>query len=269
MQTVQKIILLIMSVFLCACNVQREEEPAEKIVVSPGFVEPAAESPQKTENRIVVVFGYGYTDSPFYENTLSLLETHFGLDKGDGLILPLAFPRDFNYEGVSGRISSLPDIIQGKKIKALIVLGAPEGAHRSLAVIQDRSLTDPSYSFPVLSLFPQDDVLGIEAGSHAVIDFAPFGSGQAMGEEAGLQHLDLIPSILLLAIKKAPEFPQTASSVQIQSFIKSMLGSSWQTELSIDPETSLRSKNHFLISLIEQDLIDEPLVSGLSLISGN
>jgi hypothetical protein len=83
MQTVQKIILLIMSVFLCACNVQREEEPAEKIVVSPGFVEPAAESPQKTENRIVVVFGYGYTDSPFYENTLSLLETHFGLDKDD------------------------------------------------------------------------------------------------------------------------------------------------------------------------------------------
>jgi len=269
MQTVQKIILLLLCTALCACSAKHSEDPAETVIVSSITEAPIADSWQKTEDRIAVVFGYGYTDSPFYENTLSLLETHFGLDKDEGLIYPLAFPRDFNYQGVSGRISSLPDILAGKKIKALIILGAPEGTHRALAVIQDRSLTDPSYSFPVLSLFPQDDVLGIEAGSHAVIDFAPFGSGQSMGEEAGLQHLDLIPSILLLTIKKVSEFPQAASSAQIQKFITSMLGSSWQTDLSIDPETSLRSKNHFLISLIEQEIEDEPLVSGLSLISGN
>ncbi len=269
MKTIKTLILLIFCAALYACGQKHEAVPVEQIIEPLNQVEPVVESWQKTDNRIAIVFGYGYTDSPFYENTVTQLETNFGLDKDDGLILPLAFPRDFSSQGLSGRISSLPDMLAGKNIKALILLGAPEGAHRALAVIQDRAAVDTAYSYPVFSLFSQDDILGTEAGSHVVIDFAPFGGVQGMGEEAGLQHLELIPEILVAIIKKASDLPQSASSAQIQKYLKSMLDKSWSIDLSIDPETALRSRNHFLISVIEKDPLDEPFVDGLSIILGN
>ncbi len=259
-------ILLFICLFLVACYGKAVESSPSH--VSPSSVtEPLAkQSWQKTEERIVIIFGLGYTDAPFYENTLSVLESCFGLDSEGGLILPLAFPEDFNYEGIAGRISSLPDIIAHKNVKALLSLGAPENTHRALASIQDLSVHNDDFSFPVYSLFPQDDVLGIEAGSHVVIDFAPFGGSHGLSEESGLQHMDLIASILVSIIEKAADFPAQASSTQIQNFLKTALGPSWQVEISIDPETSIRSKNHFLISLPEADSENESVVSGLLLL---
>ncbi len=227
----------------------------------------SVQSWQKTDDRVAVVFGYGYTGEPFYSTVLSSLEASFGLDSSGGLILPLSFPDDFNYEGNTGRISSLPDILAGKNVKALIVLGAPESTHRALALIQDKALEDSSFAFPVFSLFPQDDILGIEAGSSVVINFAPFGNAQGLGEESGLQHMDLIPYILTQLIKNIREFTPGVSSSRIQRFLNSALGSAWQVDVNIDPETSLRSKNHFLLSLLEVPLTDESLVNGLMLLS--
>ncbi len=268
MQTFQKIILLFLCIGITGCYEKPEEEKAVAAMDTSVLEQHIVDTWQKTEERVAIVFGYGYTDSPFYEELLSSLQTTFGLDSEGGLILPLAFPDDFTYDGIEGRISSLPDIIADKKIKALITLGAPESTHRALAIIQDRAIHDAFFDFPVFSLFPQDDILGIEAGSHVVINFAPFGSAQGMGEEAGLQHMDLIPLILAAVLKKVRDFPKAASSYQIQKYLGSLLGTSWQVELNVDPETSLRSKNHFLISLIESTPVEEPLVSGLSVITG-
>lgn len=266
MKRIQKIVLLLICPFIAGCYGRTADSPEPS---SSSVVESAPmQFWQKTEDRVVIVFGFGYTDSPFYENTLSALDLNFGLDSEGGLILPLAFPGDFNYEGAAGRISSLPDIISGKNVKALITVGAPESTHRALAIIQDRSVNNDSFSFPVFSLFPQDDVLGIEAGSHAVLNFARFGSSYGMGEEAGLQHMDVIPSILVSLVKQARDLPLEASSAQLQIFFKTALGSSWNVDVNIDPETSLRSRNHFLISLIDAEQEDEPVVSGLTLIHG-
>lgn len=268
MNNIRKIIFGILSCFLLfGCFQKKVISEADANEKTPVIDSLPSSRWQQTDERIAVVFGYGYTDSSFYDNVLSVFSDNYGLDSEGGLILPLSFPSDFNYEGVLGRISSLPDILSEKNIQALIIVGAPESTHRALALLQDRSEIDEKYRFPVYSLFPQDDILGIEAGSHVVIDFAQFGSGHTMGEEVGLQHLDLVPEIILSVIKNASNFPENASSSSLLNFLKKTLGANWKVDLKIDPETGLRSKNHFTIALIENNGSDESVVSGMSIIN--
>ena len=205
----------------------------------------------ESETCVALVLGLGYTEDTFVNNLLSILEDEFGLESDKGLIYPLRFPEDFVYNGVKGRISSLPDMLLEKNVEALFVVGAPDGTHRALANIQDRRVKEKGLDVPIFSLFPQDDVLGIESGSDMVIDFAQFySSSGGMSEEGGLEHLSLVPNILLSLIKKEKQFDRNFSVEEKKQFLKKSLGFAWKVDTIADVQTGLRSKNHFEISLI-------------------
>lgn len=221
---------------------------------------------QETDKRVALVLGLGYTEDHFVEELLSVLGDEFGLDAENGLIYPLLFPDDFVYNGVKGRISSLPDILMEKKLRAVYIVGAPEGTHRALATMQDKKETETALDIPVFSLFPQDDVLGIESGSDIVIDFGQFYSPSPMSEEGGLEHLSLVPEILHSLIKKESLFDRNFSSKEKKTFLEKSLGLAWNVETSVDLQTGLRSKNHFDISLIEEYSDAKAVVDSLIII---
>lgn len=221
---------------------------------------------QETDKRVALVLGLGYTEDHFVEELLSVLGDEFGLDAENGLIYPILFPEDFVFNGIKGRISSLPDIVLGKNIDALYIVGAPEGTHRVLASIQDRKEAEKALDFPVFSLFPQDDVLGIESGSDIVIDFAQFYSPSTTQEEGGLEHLALVPDILISLIKRGGSFEQTFSAEEKKLFLKKSLGLAWNIETSVDVQTGLKSKNHFDILLLDDYSDEASVVDSLSLI---
>lgn len=223
---------------------------------------------QESDERIALVLGLGYTEEHFVHELLSVLGDAFGLDCENGLIYPLLFPDDFVYNGVKGRISSLPDILMEKKMRSVYIVGAPEGTHRALAAMQDKkeTETETALDIPVFSLFPQDDVLGIESGSDIVIDFGQFYSPSPMSEEGGLEHLSLVPEILHSLIKKESLFDRNFSSKEKKTFLEKSLGLAWNVETSVDLQTGLRSKNHFDISLIEEYSDAKAVVDSLSII---
>ena len=221
---------------------------------------------QETDKRVALVLGLGYTEDHFVEELLSVLGDEFGLDAENGLIYPILFPEDFVFNGIKGRISSLPDIVLEKNIDALYIVGAPEGTHRVLASIQDRKEAEKFLDFPVFSLFSQDDVLGTESGSDIVIDFGQFYSPSTAREEGGLEHLALVPDILCSLIAKRELFQRDFSSEEKKQFIKKSLGFSWNVETSVDLQTGLRSKNHFDISLIEEYSDAKAVVDSLIII---
>lgn len=207
---------------------------------------------EETDKRVALVLGLGYTEDHFVEELLSVLGDEFGLDAENGLIYPILFPEDFVFNGIKGRISSLPDIVLEKNIDALYIVGAPEGTHRALAVMQDRMEIEKTLDIPVFSLFSQDDVLGTESGSDIVIDFGQFYSPSTAREEGGLEHLALVPDILRSLIAKQGQFQKSFSSEEKKQFIKKSLGFSWDVETSVDIQTGLKSKNHFEISLVDE-----------------
>lgn len=219
---------------------------------------------QESDERIALVLGLGYTEEHFVHELLSVLGDAFGLDCENGLIYPLLFPDDFVYNGVKGRISSLPDILMEKKLRAVYIVGAPEGTHRALATMQDKK--ERALDIAVFSLFPQDDVLGIESGSDIVIDFGQFYSPSPMSEEGGLEHLSLVPEILHSLIKKESLFDRNFSSKEKKTFLEKSLGLAWNVETSVDLQTGLRSKNHFDISLIEEYSDAKAVVDSLIII---
>ncbi len=247
---------------LISCGVKSDKKNLEKNTIAEEAL--PTKKWQESDERIALVLGLGYTEEHFVHELLSVLGDAFGLDEENGLIYPLLFPDDFVYNGVKGRISSLPDILMEKKLRAVYIVGAPEGTHRALATMQDKK--ESALDIAVFSLFPQDDVLGIESGSDIVIDFGQFYSPSAMSEEGGLEHLNLVPEILHSLIKKESLFDRNFSSKEKKNFLEKSLGLAWNVETSVDLQTGLRSKNHFDISLIEEYSDAKAVVDSLIII---
>ena len=262
-------LLIVFSVLIflsfSACKNKKNSEGKQTSLVSEeaSFI---GQKWEETDKRVALVLGLGYTESQFIDALLAVLGEEFGLDAENGLIYPILFPEDFVFNGVKGRISSLPDILLEKNIDALFIIGAPEGTHRVLASIQDRKEAEKALDFPVFSLFPQDDVLGIESGSDIVIDFGQFYSPSTAREEGGLEHLALVPEVLRALIAKRGQFQTNFSSEEKKQFIKKSLGFSWDVETSVDVQTGLKSKNHFEILLVDEYSDIVSVVDSLSVV---
>jgi hypothetical protein len=132
---------------------------------------------------VAVRFAYGYNDADFLAETKGLIRERFSreddLVTDEDIMLPLIFPDDFP----SGRISLLYDKIHNADLSAFVLLGSPEGTHRTLAGLQD-TWAEQGGAIPVVSLFSQDDVLGTEAGSDVVVDFVPLPESPAAVDDA-------------------------------------------------------------------------------------
>lgn len=222
------------------------------------------------EKHIALLFGYGYNDKTFVDSICTVLAEEYGLEKDDGLILPLIYPDDFLVSGTTARISNLSSIIKDKDCKALITLGAPEYTHNVLAKIQDEGL-----DCTVISLFSQDDILGTEAGSFLVFDFAEEelvlsdeseeDSRTELTEEditsltndTELKHLDKM-NFLISKVVDVLKNPLELKNKEILQVATGIFGKDWEISSFLDTDTGLRSKNHFVLNYIEPVIVELP-----------
>ena len=222
------------------------------------------------EKHVAILFGYGYNDKSFVDSVCLHLSEEYGLEKENGLILPLVYPDDFIVSGSTARISNLSSIIKDKNCRALITLGAPEYTHKALAKIQDDNL-----DCLVFSLFSQDDVLGTEAGSFLVFDFAEEelilsdetddSSNTEITEDAiksltndtELKHLDKM-NYLVSKVVETLKNPSELKNKEILQVATGIFGKDWEVSSFLDADTGLRAKNHFVLNYIEPVIIEEP-----------
>lgn len=214
---------------------------------------PAIQSaPQKwhvTNKRVMVLFGYDFNNPEIKENLLSLLRENFGLDEDGGLIYPVTYPEDFKH-GVKGYASDFTTALQTEELDlcGVVLLGAPENTHIALARNQDK--WEQEVPYPVIALFPQDDVLGIESTCDIVVDKGQTAglTGEIAPEETDGQIHQNAPEIIVETIKYiqlldgAPE-----RSKALQKHMQQML-EGYQFHHYTDPETGLMSINHFVLN---------------------
>ena len=122
-----------------------------------------------TNKRILVLFGYNFNTPEIYEPIINSLEKRFGLDKNGGLIFPLFYPESFKHSPRSF-FTQIANILADNAYDfcGVITLGAPENTH--IAFSRNQDLWNGTVPYPVISLFPQDDVLGLEASCDFVLD---------------------------------------------------------------------------------------------------
>lgn len=208
----------------------------------PGFPEPV--------RRVAVLFGYGYNDELFVSGMTEELALSFGLAEDGGAVVPLVFPDDFG-RGSSARISLLSSLLKEARASALVIVGAPEGTHRALAAMQDAG--GGSIGFPVISLLPQDDVLGMEATCDLVLDYLPSSAKEEEFDGDSEAFIDNVPSLVeravyyvsLVPLDSTDGFGQTLNELTLHARL--LAGSEWTVSQYIDPETGIRPYNHFVI----------------------
>ena len=196
--------------------------------------------------NIVVVLGYGYNSEESVKTITQNLNENFGVEteENTGLISVFVYPADFMVAGRE-RISSLADRVEDKNLAGMIIMGAPEGFHIALSKIQDKA-EDGKISYPVFTLFSQDDVLGSESSSDFVLDYA-HKTNSLDGEVT-----DFIPDfdaaqILINAITEMIELrePLKADNNLLQ-FVQKLLDKNRKIIRYVDGETGLQSINHFI-----------------------
>ena len=250
------ILLLITITFaLFGCKKNHYEYDAENTInieVSTGNKADLISTPQQwqaTEHKICVVLGYDFNDDSKVSEMLSLLENKYGLADNGGLIYPLVFPEDFKASGRSYQ-NNLRLILQDDipNLSGVIILGAPEKTHLGLARNQD--FWDMNVPYPVIALFPQDDVLGLEATCDIVLDkgqAANF-SGEVLEEESLAVVIPEAPEILFETIDYIIALDGTLPKDKTLSNHVAAMYPNHKIHHYSDPETGLQSINHFVLN---------------------
>lgn len=221
---------------------------------------------------VAVVFGLGYNEKPFVDETVSLLQQKYGLESEGGIVWPLYFPDDFKIDGIT-RVSLLPKLLEEKKLCGLIILGMPEIMFSSLCNLKE-SMLDRDFKngkpYPVFSLFSQDDVLGTEAGSDLVFDFKASHTAainieeaiesmeETTTEESDVLFLSKVPELLLDSVVGILNYyQQVENGEKISDIAKSIFSDNWKVESYYDAETGIRSLNHFTLEEISMEVVNE------------
>ena len=210
------------------------------------------QTPQKwhvTNKRICVLFGYDFNNPEIKENLLVILKDNFGLDEDGGLIYPLTYPEDFKH-GIRGYASDFAAILQDDELDlaGIVLLGAPENTHTALARNQDKWNQEVPY--PVVALFPQDDVVGVESTCDIVVDKGQTAglTGEIAPEESDGQIHPNAAEIIVETIKYIQLLDGAPSRTkELQQHMAQML-EVFQFHHYIDPESGLQSINHFVLN---------------------
>lgn len=200
-----------------------------------------------TNRKIYVIFGYNYNIPSFIEETTTLLSKNYGLSEDGGIIIPVVFPDGFRHKdkAVSTDLFNILDT-PSVETAGIVILGAPENTHKALVKLQDQ--WQGEIPFPVISLFPQDDTLGIEDTSTIVIDkLQKAEMDSSMITESEQQTVsdgaELVSSVVnyILKMDNAP-----SKDEYLGLHAKQMLPGRSVRRYS-DSETGLYSINHFVI----------------------
>lgn len=206
--------------------------------------------PQKwhiTNKRICVLFGYDFNSPETVDSLTALLAKNFGLDEDGGLIYPLVYPNSFKH-GAKAYSNDFFQELQSddKDFCGVILLGAPDQTHKALAKNQDK--WEQNIPYPVFALFPQDDVLGIEATCDVVLDKGQTAELAHIMEESAAQVIPEAPDILIDAVNYmlALSRPLDADTT-VQNHVSQMFKNQ-KIHHYADPETGLQSINHFVLN---------------------
>ncbi len=202
-----------------------------------------------TNKRVCVLFGYDFNNPEIKEGLLALLRENFGLAEDGGLIFPVSYPDDFKH-GVRGYASDFAAILQEEDLDlaGIVLLGAPENTHTALAKNQDK--WEQNVPYPVVALFPQDDVLGIESTCDIVVDKGQTAgiTGEIAPEESDGQIHPNAPEIIVETIKYIQLLDGAPSRTRdLQKHMAQML-EGFQFHHYTDPESGLQSINHFVLN---------------------
>ena len=253
-----KIIFLAFSILalslLFSCKKTVEEE-ADSSILQLAVQDSTEENPfealphnwQKTNKRICVIFGYDFNSPEIIESYTELLSENFGLDEEDGLIYTITYPDSFKH--IKSYVSELTSMIteSEKDLIGVIILGAPENTHYALGRIQDYWNMNPPY--PIFSLFPQDESLGMESTCDFVLDkyiSTDITGGKLHDED--ISHILLeAPHVLLSVINYMKNLNGPfAKDSSVQAHVVQML-KGYKIQYFIDPETGLHAINHFVL----------------------
>lgn len=188
--------------------------------------------------KTAVVLGYGCND----EQTVSVISQTLTGRYGSAVEI-FVYPDDFLRSGV-GRISMLSSLMESYAPTGLIIVGAPEYTHAVLARMQDAGV-----SYPIVCLFPQDDVLGIEAGSDLVLEYMPVAeTTETDSELSAARAADALPELLMHAVRyMSLRTDPLERDENLIMHARALAGNGWSVKQYTDPETGLTSLNHFII----------------------
>lgn len=204
---------------------------------------------QLTNKRICVVFGYDFNSAEIVSQMLSILKEKYGLHEDGGLIYPVVYPSDFKH-GTKAYASDFTALLQDDSLdlQGVVILGAPENTHTALARNQDK--WNQMVPYPIIALFPQDDILGLESTCDIVLDKSQTSglSGEISSEEIEGQLIAEAPEVLVETINymQTLDFSLQRNS-KIQSHLLQMLKGR-KFHHYTDPETGLQSINHFILN---------------------
>lgn len=247
-------ILLLSGLIFSSCKKEAKtyDTNSLELTISQGNKDDLSDLPQKwhiTNKKICVLFGYDFNNPVIKNSLLSLLKENFGLAEDGGLIYPLTYPEDFKH-GIRGYATDFATVLQNEDLElaGIVLLGAPENTHSALAKNQDK--WEQNVPYPVVALFPQDDVLGIESTSDLVIDKGQTAgiTGEIAPEESDGQIYSEAPEVIvetikyILLLEDAPE-----RSRSLQKHMEQML-KGYQFHHYTDPESGLQSINHFVLN---------------------
>ena len=246
--------LLTLVLSFSGCKKNQKEYDADSIDLTLKQAEEPKldEQPQKwhlTNKRVCVLFGYDFNNPEVKEKLLAQLSENFGLDEDGGLIYPLSYPDDFKH-GIRGYASDFAAILQSDELDlcGVVLLGAPENTHIALAKNQDK--WEQEVPYPVIALFPQDDVLGIESTCDIVVDKGQTAglAGEVAPEESDGQIHQNAPEIIVETIRYIQLLDGAPSRTkELQKHMAQML-TGFQFHHYMDPESGLQSINHFVLN---------------------
>ena len=209
--------------------------------------------------NIVLFLGHDFADAENKQNLTDYLSRTCGLFQNGGLISVLSYPEDVTVAGkirLSSLLSKLTELHERGELSAFITIGAPQGIHSVLASLQDDGI-----EIPVFSIFPQDDVLGTEAGSDLVIDYRPApvkkeaDVAHDSAEDADLEYKGDFGTVLLPLIRvilnwsEMKESPMLVPSLRREFFKQT----GYNLVIYTDPVTGLRSENHYVLEGIPRE----------------
>lgn len=244
--------MLTVSLFSCKKNDKTNDADSIDLTLKQAEEPVMQKSPQKwhvTNKRILVLFGYDFNNPEIKESLLAMMKENFGLDEDGGLIYPVSYPDDFKH-GIRGYATDFATILQDDSLDlaGVVLLGAPENTHTALAKNQDK--WEQEVPYPVIALFPQDDVLGIESTCDIVVDKGQTAglTGEIAPEESDGQIHQNAPEIIIETIGYIQLLDGAPSRTQaLQKHMEQML-EGYQFHHYTDPETGLRSINHFVLN---------------------
>lgn len=219
----------------------------------------------QTKKRVIVLFGEDFSDSVTSNNYLYVLQDRFGLDSEGGLISPIIYPKDLKH-GTSSYVNDMVEAIRNNytetEVIGLIFLGAPENSYKVIENLGSRMY------YPVISIFPKDESIPMEATCELVIDKSSRTTETRISNDKNTL-LNLAPEILVNTIEylkilnemritfsdKVNEtdsigyviknsFPNDSKTI-VQHVARMLKGHTFSNY--VDRDTGLPSFNHFVI----------------------